>query len=135
MHEFGIVSSVLDTVLSSAQHAHATRVLAVTLRIGALTQAQEESLRFAYDVLTEDTLAQGSQLIVEHIAPRSHCHDCGHDFDHDGRDVRCPYCSSISTELIAGRELAIASIDVDIPDELSSDLASSQHTHASEKMS
>lgn len=118
MHEFGIVSSVLETVMDCASRARATKVLAVTLRVGDLVQAQEDSLLFSYEILTEDTIAQGSNLIIEQVKPRSHCIDCDRDFTHNGLDLRCPFCGSISTQLVAGKELSIASIDVDIPDEV-----------------
>ena len=54
------------------------------------------------------------------------CDDCGHKFE--GMDceyqatafsapVKCPECGSASTMLLSGRELEIASMDVDIPDD------------------
>lgn len=116
MHELGLVAGVLDCVDTAAKDAHATRVLGVSLKIGVMTEAVEEALRFAFEVLTEGTISEGAQLEIEMVEPRSRCLECGCEFDHDRFHRECPACGSLVTELIAGRELMISSIEVDIPD-------------------
>ena len=51
------------------------------------------------------------------IRPRSVCLECGHEFEHDLHNRFCPVCDSFATELLAGRELQIDSIEVDLPEE------------------
>ena len=46
MHEMSIVSGVIDAVVPSAEQAGATRVLAITLRIGDMTEVVDEALEF-----------------------------------------------------------------------------------------
>lgn len=116
MHEFGIIDGVIKTVKQSAEDAGATKVYSIKLRVGDMTEAVEESLQFAYEVLTEGTILEGSTLEVEAVHPRSRCVECGAEFEHDRFHVRCPECNSPATTLIAGKELEIASIDVEIPD-------------------
>ena len=60
-------------------------------------------------------LAQ-AQLEVDMVQPKSVCNDCGTEFDHDRFHVLCPLCEGANTTLIAGRELKIESIEVDLPD-------------------
>ena len=50
------------------------------------------------------------------VQPKSVCNDCGTEFDHDRFHVLCPLCEGANTTLIAGRELKIESIEVDLPD-------------------
>ena len=50
-------------------------------------------------------------------APRWICLECGHEFEHDLYNRFCPVCDSFATELLAGRELQIDSIEVDLPEE------------------
>ena len=50
------------------------------------------------------------------IEPRSRCLDCGHEFEHDRFHRTCPKCGSDVTMIIQGKELNIASMEVDIPD-------------------
>lgn len=116
MHELGLVSGVLETVTAAAREAGALRVISVKLRIGDLREAVPEALDFAWEVLSEeDPLTAGSKLVVEDVHPRSRCLGCGAEFDHDRFHVRCPQCGSSATSLLAGRELEIVSMEVDLP--------------------
>ena len=116
MHEMGIISGVLDAVNASAADAGADRVLTVNLRIGVMTEAIEDALEFAFEALSEGTLSQGAELAIEWVEPRSMCMECAHEFDHDRFHRTCPACGSYETVLLAGRELEIASIEVDLPE-------------------
>jgi hypothetical protein len=58
MHELGIMSSAMESVLQQAHARGAQRVHRIVLRIGALAGVEPESLRFAFDVVTRDTLAR-----------------------------------------------------------------------------
>lgn len=117
MHEMSIVAGVLDAVNESARQAGAARVLAINLSIGDMTEVVDEALTFAFEALTEGTMCEGSQLVVNKVHPRSLCLECGNEFDHDRFHRACPTCGSYETQLIAGRELQIDSIEVDLPDE------------------
>ena len=117
MHEMSIITGVLDAVCASADQAGATAVLSITLRIGDMTEVVDEALDFALEVLTEGTLCEGAQLVVNKVHPRSLCFECGTEFDHDRFHRSCPTCGSYETRLIAGKELEIESIEVDLPDD------------------
>lgn len=117
MHEMGIMEGVLDSALKSAQQAHALRICKITLSIGDMTECIDDALQFSFEILSENTLAQGATLVLNKVSPRSVCLDCRKEFDHDRFHRQCPYCQSYSTDLIAGRELSIDSIEVDLPDD------------------
>ena len=116
MQEMGIISGVLDAVNASAREAGATKVLAVNLRVGVMTEAIADALEFAFEALSEGTLSEGAELAIEWVDPRSICLECANEFDHDRFHRICPKCGSYETTLLAGRELEIASIEVDLPD-------------------
>lgn len=118
MHELGIVSGVLDSVRPVAQEAGATKLLAITLKVGEMTGALQDALHFAWEALCEgDPFLEGAQLNVVTVHPCSRCMECESQFDHDQFHWACPQCGSVMTELLAGRELQIDSIEVDIPEE------------------
>ncbi len=118
MHELGIMTSVVDTAKQAAQEAGALRLLGITLDIGEMTEAIEDALQFAFDVLIEDDpFMQDAVLEVNMIRPKSICLECGEEFEHDRLSMFCPHCNSFATQLIAGKELAINSIEVDLPDD------------------
>lgn len=120
MHELGIMTGVLDAVEASAKEAEANRVLVVRLSVGEMTEAIEDALRFAFEALSEQqeyALCAGAELDITMVRPKSRCLECGAEYEHDRFHMLCPECGSFATELIAGRELQIDNIEVDIPDE------------------
>lgn len=117
MHEVGIMTGVLAAVDEAATNAGALKVFKVSLSVGEMTEAIEDSLRFAFDILTENTISEGAELEIRMVSPRSVCEDCGYEFNHSRFHIGCPLCDSINTTLIAGKELQIDSIEVDLPDE------------------
>ena len=117
MHEMGIIAGVLDAVNAAAADAGAERVLAIDLRVGVMTEAIADALAFAFEALSEGTLSDGAELRIEWVQPRSLCLECAAEFAHDRFHRTCPQCGSYETSLIAGRELEIASIEVDLPDD------------------
>ena len=118
MHELGIMTGVMEAVETSARQAGATSVTRVTLSVGEMTEAIEDALQFAFEVLCEQNeLCAGAELQVNMVKPRSRCLECGAEFEHDRFHRFCPECDSFATELLCGRELQIDSIEVDLPDE------------------
>ncbi len=118
MHELGIMTSVMDSVQPVARESGAERLLKVTLRIGEMTEAIEDALQFAFDVLKEgDPFLAGAVLEVRMVRPKSVCLDCGATFEHDRFHMFCPECDSFALQLLAGREMEVESIEVDLPEE------------------
>lgn len=113
----GLVASVIDIVTDAMKDAPAgARVRTVTLKVGDMTETIPDALEFAFDALSPGTLLEGAELVVNAISPRSKCLDCGYEYGHDRFQMECPECGSYLLELLCGRELEIASIDVDEPD-------------------
>lgn len=119
MHELGIMTSVFGAVTESAREAGADKVLKVSLSVGEMTEAIEDALVFAFEALQdldEYRLMKGAELSIAMVRPKSRCLECGAEYEHDRFHMLCPECGSFATELLAGRELQIDSIEVDIPD-------------------
>jgi len=117
MHELGIMTGVMESVTQSAEQAGADKVLKVSLSVGVMTEAIEDALYFAFEALSENTIAEGAKLDITIIQPKSRCLECGEEYEHDRFHVFCPKCESFATELIAGKDLFIESIEVDIPED------------------
>lgn len=117
MHEFSLMQGILDSVTPVALEAGAQKVTGITLDIGIMTQVVDECMDFAFEALTEDEpLYAGAQLTMNFIDPRSRCLDCGVEYSHDRFHLKCPECGSAATVLLQGKEMHIASIEVETPD-------------------
>lgn len=113
MHELGIASAILDTVNAEMQDRGGARPQRVGLRIGELAAVDPEALRFAFEVLTQDSDYSGLALDFEICPLRHRCRDCDHAFDVKDYVFVCPRCGSLHTECIGGDELELAYLEVE----------------------
>ena len=83
-----------------------------------MDEVVREALDFAWETFRdEDPLTQSCELAVEEVHPQSECLDCGEVFNHDRFHCRCPQCGGANVRLLHGRELDIASIEIETPDD------------------
>jgi hydrogenase nickel incorporation protein HypA/HybF len=114
MHEMGIVQSMMDILEQQAQVHGAKRIVKVSLEFGALTAVLPDSIRFAFEVLSRETVAEGATLLVTMIPIRAKCYDCGHEQVMELYQPHCPACESGALQIIEGRdEMRIASIEIE----------------------
>ncbi len=114
MHEMGIVQSIMDILEQQAQTHGAKRIVKVSLEFGALTAIMPESIRFAFEVLSRGTVAEGAELHVTMIPILARCYDCGHEQVMDQYQPHCPACESGALQIIQGRdEMRIASMEIE----------------------
>jgi hydrogenase nickel incorporation protein HypA/HybF len=110
------MQSVLENVESTAREAKAERVTEIRLVVGEMREVVFDAMNFAFEALAPGTLSDGALLTMTAIRPRSRCGQCGHEFEHDRFHWSCPVCDSLATELLAGKELYIDTIEVDLPE-------------------
>lgn len=114
MHEFSIATSLLEIISQEARAHQGARVTAVTLRIGTLSGVVPEALEFAFQVLSEGTVAEGARLVIERVALRIACNACGTASMPADPFIICPLCGSVDVEIKAGRELDIESMEIEV---------------------
>jgi hydrogenase nickel incorporation protein HypA/HybF len=116
MHEAGIMESALAIVGREARTHGAARVERVTLRVGAISGAEPEALRFAFEALSPGTIAAGAELVIEIVPARAHCAECNADFTiESGFLFECPKCRAFSGDVRSGRELDLSRLEFSQP--------------------
>jgi hydrogenase nickel incorporation protein HypA/HybF len=113
MHELSIMESALDLALAQARKAGSQRIYSLRLRVGTLSGVVPEALEFAFEALSSGTLAEGATLTIESVPARFWCAGCLREFQSDNLFAECPVCHRPSGELRAGRELELASMEID----------------------
>jgi hydrogenase nickel incorporation protein HypA/HybF len=113
MHELSIMQSALSIALEQARQAGASRVHEIRLRIGALSGVVPDALEFAFEALTPGTAAADAKLAIEQVPARFWCAKCQHEFAAEDMLAECPECHTFSGEIRAGREMEVASLEVD----------------------
>lgn len=122
MHEFSTMTSIVAAVREEGRKRRADRISRVTLEIGALTFLNPEQLRFAFDLLTQDTEMEGATLDIVTVPPRVRC-SCGYAGDahyEDRREfhlriptLRCPHCGEV-VDIVRGRECRITTMEIEV---------------------
>ncbi|MFN7963182.1 MAG: hydrogenase maturation nickel metallochaperone HypA [Thermoanaerobaculia bacterium] len=118
MHELSIALSLAEVAGEAAAKAGARRVLAVRVRIGLLSGVAADALRFSYELATAGTLLEGSRLDIDELPVVVFCPDCQAERQLPGvQSFRCPVCGRLTGELRQGKELELASLEIETPDE------------------
>ncbi len=112
MHELSLMEEVRRQALAAASAEGATRIEAITLRVGDLAGVELDALHFAFPVVMEGSIAQGAELRIEREAALCDCDCCGDSFPARDGCCECPRCGSISRRLISGRELRLVALEV-----------------------
>jgi len=112
MHEVGVMESALGIALKRAADEGAQHIHQLTMRVGPLSGVVAEALEFAFDVLSQGTIAEGATLQVERVPIVCYCRTCRREFQPDDLFCECPRCHTPGGEVRQGRELELASLEV-----------------------
>jgi hydrogenase nickel incorporation protein HypA/HybF len=106
MHELSITQSVVDAV---TERTGGAAVVSVRLRVGRLSGVVPDAMRFCFDLVTAGTSLDGASLEIEPAEGRARCRTCSAEFVLPDLILLCD-CGSADVEVLAGRELAVASV-------------------------
>ena len=112
MHELGLIDQAVQMALARAEQDGAARVHRLTLRIGPLAGVEIDALRFAFEVVTQDTAADGAELHIEAVPVRCWCTSCACEFQPTDFVFRCPACQQLSDDVRQGREFDLISMEI-----------------------
>jgi hydrogenase nickel incorporation protein HypA/HybF len=114
MHEASIAQSILDIAMEQCSQAGYRSITSVEVRIGSASGILPDALTMAFDIIKLDTMADGAELVIEHVPLGGSCRGCGGRFVTDEQFIlSCPHCGSGDFLLDAGRELDITEIEVE----------------------
>lgn len=114
MHEFSIVTSLIERVEAEALSHNANSVRRVRVRVGELSGIEPELLRTAYELAREGTLCAEAELELDYIRAQWVCSACQHAID-PKLVLRCPACDGPG-RLAAGDELDLCSLELEVND-------------------
>ena len=108
MHELAITQSVVDTI---AERTSGARVTIVRLDIGKLSGVVPDAVAFCFDLVANGTPLDGAKLEICEPPGQAQCRSCSTEFELNSLILLCP-CGSADVDVLAGRELAIRSVEV-----------------------
>jgi len=113
MHEMSLAENVLQIINDAASQQGFTRVKTVWLEIGKLSSVEAEAMRFCFDAVIKDSVAEGAQLEIIETAGWGRCPACGHEMQINALFDACGQCSSYGMEVVAGDSMRVKELEVE----------------------
>lgn len=125
MHELSMASSIVDAILNTAKKNDAITVTEAVLEVGEMTMLNPEQLRFMMSILSEDTMLEEAEIIINMIPIEIECESCGfqgesktdENEDHLIAVARCPECQNTQVHVLKGQECNVKTIKIEKEDE------------------
>jgi hydrogenase nickel incorporation protein HypA/HybF len=112
MHELSLLENVREILENHAVSQNFTKVTKVTLEIGKLSNVEPDALRFGFDVVMKDSLADNAELIISELNGLGLCQQCGLQVEMETSYDPCPHCGSCLVKVIQGAEMKIKDLCV-----------------------
>lgn len=117
MHELQVTEQILEVALKHIEGQHVSRIVIIHLRIGDLSELEEEWIQHYFDYLSKGTVAENAKLKIEKVPIVLECEDCGANFEVSKQELgeaMCPDCEDdeSSWNLISGREYTVTNLEV-----------------------
>ena len=108
MHELSVARRLVESVATHAGDAHVVRVV---VHVGKLSSVVPAAIVQCFAACIEGTRLEGAALDVIEVDGRARCRAC--DATSEARDLlpTCA-CGSVDLEIVSGRDLVLAAIEV-----------------------
>jgi hydrogenase nickel incorporation protein HypA/HybF len=113
MHEMSLAEGIVQLVEDAAEASGCTRVKTVWLEIGQLAAVEKEALRFCFDAVTGDSIAQGARLEIIETPGRGWCMKCEGNVAVEALYDPCPACGSYQIQVTGGNEMRVKELEVE----------------------
>ncbi len=113
MHELTITENILRVVVPAAEKAGAKRILKIRMKAGELSGIIPSYLEKCFEQVSEGTIAQGAELILESVPASVRCMDCGYEGPVERKTFGCRECGSLRVKVVSGRDYFIEDLEVE----------------------
>lgn len=113
MHEMSLCEGIVQILETESTRQHFTQVKTVWLEIGALAGVEIAALRFGFEVVSRNTLADGAKLAIIELPAQAWCLGCSQSVVIKQRYDACPHCGSYQLQVTGGDALRIKELEVE----------------------
>jgi hydrogenase nickel incorporation protein HypA/HybF len=113
MHEMALAESVLELAEAAARRENARQIKLVVLEIGQLAAVEPEALRFCFEAVTRDSLAQGAVLEIISLPGTGWCAACAASVPIAALHDVCPRCGGYDVQATGGMAMRVREIGIE----------------------
>lgn len=114
MHEFSIVSSLLENCERLAKENQAKEVLVVELEIGERSGVEQVLLERAFEDFKIGSVCEKAELKIQKVPVVLFCEDCKEE--NPAQEInytQCPHCKGDRVRIIKGREMLLKRLEME----------------------
>ena len=115
MHELPVVQRLFDICMKHATANNVKKIISVNLKVGEVSDLQDEWIQRYFDYLSKGSLLEGARLTIERVPLVVRCKACSESFRiniRERRKVECPKCQATEFAYVSGREYSVESLEV-----------------------
>ena len=114
MHELSIVETLIEQVVKEIDRSgHDGHVVQLDITIGRLSGVNVDSIRFAFELLSPDTVLENANLCIAEPKAVCCCQACGAKTEVDELVQGCPACGDHNFTYEGGQDLMLDSIELE----------------------
>ncbi|MCP4051255.1 MAG: hydrogenase maturation nickel metallochaperone HypA [bacterium] len=113
MHELSIITAIFNIIEKVSLDNNLKTVHKVHLKIGKMRQVIPDMLKFAFDAVSKDTIAENAELLITYIPIIMKCKSCLCKFEVNENIYICPSCDQTDLEALSGQEVLVDSLEGD----------------------
>ena len=112
MHEMSLAEGVVQVLEENATKQGYSQVKKVWLEIGHLSTVEIDSMRFCFEAVTRNTLAENAELEIIEVPGMGVCLSCSKDVEIQNRFDPCPACGEYMVQITGGTEMRVKELEV-----------------------
>jgi hydrogenase nickel incorporation protein HypA/HybF len=113
MHEMALAEGILRIIEDQAAARGFDRVLRVRLEVGRLAGVEVEALRFSFDAVMHQSVAEAAVLEIVETPGQGWCLDCGQTVAIEALYDACPLCQGYKVRASGGLEMRVLDLEVE----------------------
>lgn len=108
-----LAENVLKIIEDTVRNEEFSRIMSVTLEIGALSAVEPDAMRFCFEAATNGTVAEGAKLEIVELPGQGFCRDCNRTVILTERYGLCPECNGTHISITGGETMRVKEISVE----------------------
>ena len=114
MHEYSIISALIEQCEEIAIQNRAYKIDEITISVGERSGVEIELLKNAFDTFAmESIICSGAKIIIERQEVVLECAKCGKQTSaKEMQYSKCQHCSSTQVEIIKGRDIMLMRLNM-----------------------
>lgn len=113
MHEMSLCEGILRIIEEQAANQNYQKVNTVWLEVGTLAGVEVDALRFGFDVVMKESIAENATLEIINQPGQAWCMECMKNIEIEKRYDACPDCGGYQLQVNGGEELRIKELEVE----------------------